>query len=178
MVKFFNSIFGWTFKKIWKKLSFCCYFTEYWENYHFLNMRNIWKRFDHFWLRYHHLIFHSTCVNIRADSEYISAESALKPQFSLKQRWFFQFWTALIQRKSEMISSETELSSADVFQVPWISPEKVKSLKQLCSALIISGTSTRVTLLCQGLIPFVEGAEFFKISKVADFSRNQTKHWC
>ena len=37
---------------------------------------------------------------------------------------FFQFWTALIQRKSELISSETELISADVYHVLWMSGEK------------------------------------------------------
>ena len=34
------------------------------------------------------------------------------------------FWTALIQWKSELISSETELISADVFHFLWISAEK------------------------------------------------------
>ena len=43
---------------------------------------------------------------------------------ALKQGWVFQFWTALIQRKSELISSETELISADVYHVLWISAEK------------------------------------------------------
>ena len=35
-----------------------------------------------------------------------------------------QFWAALIQRKSELISSETELIGADVYHVLWISAEK------------------------------------------------------
>ena len=43
---------------------------------------------------------------------------------ALKQRWIFQFWTALIQRKSELISSVSELISADVYHVLWISAEK------------------------------------------------------
>ena len=41
-----------------------------------------------------------------------------------KQRWIFQFWAALIQRKSELISSETALISADVFHFIWIIAEK------------------------------------------------------
>ena len=36
---------------------------------------------------------------------------------ALKQLWIFQFWTALIQRKSELIS-------ADVYHVLWIGAEK------------------------------------------------------
>ena len=36
----------------------------------------------------------------------------------------FQFWTARIQKKSELISSEIELISADVYHVLWISAEK------------------------------------------------------
>ena len=66
------------------------------------------------WLRYHILIFLSTCVNIRADSEYISAESALFNagnqifQSKEKQRWtvLIQSWFSLKQRCSELISNE------------------------------------------------------------------------
>ena len=47
--------------------------------------------------------------------------SVLKQRCSaLKQRWIFQFWTALIQRKSELIS-------ADVFHILWISAEKCQN---------------------------------------------------
>ena len=153
------------------------------QEYHF---NDHFARLYHFWQRYHTLMFSSTCVNIKADSEQISAESALKTlcirvqkisaeqrwfrahflwnsaeffsseqrwfranqrwisaqnpmyqnsenqrwtaliqsSFSLKQRWIFQLWTALIQSKSELINSETELISADVLHVLWISAQK------------------------------------------------------
>ena len=65
-------------------------------------------------------------------SELIQSKWALNQRCSaLRQRWNFQFWTALIQKKSElissetvMISSETVLISADVFHILRISPEK------------------------------------------------------
>ena len=50
----------------------------------------------------------------------------IQSRFSLKLRWIFQFWTALIQRKSELISSETKLISADVFHVIWISADSTE----------------------------------------------------
>ena len=83
MVQLFKNIFafiGVKFQDYSKKfeslLSICRIFTfsliqEYHFNDHFV-------RFQHSGLRYHILIVSSTCVTIRADSEQINAESALK----------------------------------------------------------------------------------------------------
>ena len=48
----------------------------------------------------------------------------LKMWNSVDFPWLCQFWTRLLQRKSELISSETPLLSADVFHVLWISIKK------------------------------------------------------
>ena len=82
MVQLFKNIFGFIgvkfqdySKKFESLLSICRILTfsliqEYHFNDHFV-------RFQHFGLRYHILIVSPACVNIRADSEVISAESAL-----------------------------------------------------------------------------------------------------
>ena len=109
-----------------------------------------WCVFIIFRIRYHILLLSFTRVDVRAFPERISAElvlnqhcSFLKNQFSelLKsalneddselivaetalfstdQRWIFHFWAALMQRKTERISSETEFRRrcccAKVFQ--------------------------------------------------------------
>ena len=55
--------------------------------------------------------------------------SALKPKcfgtekFNADQRWNFEFWTALVQKKSELIKSGTTLISAGILRVLWISAE-------------------------------------------------------
>ena len=67
-----------------------------------------------------------------ADSKPFFCETTL---FSVNQCWIFQFWTAVIQRKSDLICSETALISADVFQFLWISFKKRQiSEKTLLSA--------------------------------------------
>ena len=55
----------------------------------------------------------------------ISAENSTfqSSKISAVQCWNFQFWTAPIQRKSEMIWSETALISAGISRVLWISAE-------------------------------------------------------
>ena len=55
------------------------------------------------------------------DSKLIVSETAL---FSADQCWLLLFWTVLILRKSELISSEAALINSDVFHVLWISAEK------------------------------------------------------
>ena len=98
-------------------------------------------------------------------SELIQSKSALKTQcFRVKKistdsklifseiALIFQFWTALIHRKLEVISSETELISADAFHVLESALKNAKTQKERCSALIVSGTLIRefwiaVTLL-------------------------------
>ena len=86
------------------------------------------------------MIFFETAL-IHSWTEQISSESVLKQRWKPKvseQRtsalntadsfWnnaeLLLFWTALIQWKSELISSKTELISADVFHFLWISAEK------------------------------------------------------
>ena len=84
----------------------------------FLNTKNAISKttssvFHHFWLRYHNLKFRSTCVNnIRANSEWIRAESELNqpwisaenPMFQSSEEW------ALNSAASELILSETALN--------------------------------------------------------------------
>ena len=74
--KAFSHVVGWTFKLIWNSLSFWCHFTEDWGNLHVAKIEyeechfdDHFKRFHHFRLRCHNLIFPSICVNIRANSE-------------------------------------------------------------------------------------------------------------
>ena len=129
MVRFFESIFPFSqinFQGYFRKLSFCWSFTEYSGMFTFLNTRNailmttssVFITSDYvitIWYSYLHVLM----------SEIIQSKSALSQRCSaLKQRWIFQFWTALTQRKPELISSETELISADVFHVLWSSAEK------------------------------------------------------
>ena len=69
-----------------------------------------------------------------SELELIRSCFSLKQRCSaLKQRWIFQFWTALIQRKSALI----------FFMFSESALRNVKTMKQRCSALIISATSTR-----------------------------------
>ena len=64
-----------------------------------------------------------------------------------EQPWILQFWKTLIQRKSEMISSQTASISPDIFMVSESVPISAeKRLRQRYSELIISGTSTRVKI--------------------------------
>ena len=55
----------------------------------------------------------------------------------------FQTWTALIQKTSELTSSETELISAEVLMFSESAMKNIKPLKHRCSAMIFSGTSIR-----------------------------------
>ena len=143
MLQLFKNIFafiGVKFQYNSKKFEFllwiCRIFTfslihEYHFNDHFVC-------FQHFGLRYHILIVLSTCVNIRADSEWISAVQRWKSNGSELRKSalnsadsdLFLTETALIQRKSELISSETELISADVYHVLWISAENRKNYEK------------------------------------------------
>ena len=69
---------------------------------------------------------------IQSKSELNKRFSTLKTQYfradsfwiSANQCCILQFWTALAQRNSELISSKTALISADVFHDLWISAEK------------------------------------------------------
>ena len=147
MVQLFKNIFafiGVKFQDYSKKfeslLSISRIFTfsliqEYQFNDHFV-------RFQHFGLHYHILIVSPTCVNIRADSEWISAVQRWKSnvseqkKISSEQRWFRenQSWSALKQSWSALMFTMFSESAL----------KNVKTMKQQCSALITSGTSTRV----------------------------------
>ena len=50
------------------------------------------------------------------------------------QSWKNQRWTELIQRKPDLVSSEAELISANVFKVLWINAEK----RQISEAALLS----------------------------------------
>ena len=154
VVKLFKNIFafnGMNFQNYFEKFEFWLSFCRISGIFTFSSKQEYpfnddFVRAHQFWLRYQILLFSSTCVNIKPDSEQISAESTLfsarnpmfqsygsqrwtaliQSWFSLKKRWIFQFWTPLMLS----IFSESELKN-------------VKSLKQRCPALIISGTSTR-----------------------------------
>ena len=77
MVQFSESIFPFSqinYQNYFRKLSFCWYFTEYSGKFTFFEYEEChytdhFKRFHYFWIRYHNLIFLSTCVNVRANSE-------------------------------------------------------------------------------------------------------------
>ena len=90
--------------------------------YHECHFNDHIKRFHHFRLRYHNLIFPPACFTIscrllNTQCFRVEKTALIQSWFSLKQRWIFQFWTALIQRKSELIS-------ADALCVLWMSAEK------------------------------------------------------
>ena len=101
-----------------------------------MHFNDHFKHLNHFWLRYHDLIFPSACFNIRANSESMSTESALNQDcsalktqyfrakknsaefFSSEQRWFKenQSWSALKQSWSALMFfmfSESALLRAD-----------------------------------------------------------------
>ena len=86
-----------------KNFEFCCHFEEKWGNYIFKTwnaiVSTILRVFITFLLPYHLLIFPSTCVDIRAESEKIIAELALfGAQKMMFRSWENQRWTELIQR--------------------------------------------------------------------------------
>ena len=128
----------WNFKIVSKNLSFRCLFADFLAKFIFFNTRNaIWTTnscifftSDYvvtIWYSYLHeliseLIHSKSALN--QHSLALKTQSFIAKKISAKQRRFraaFQVWTALIQRKSELIFSETELISANFFHVLWIS---------------------------------------------------------
>ena len=121
--------------KIW---IFAVIFQNFWGNLRFMNTRNailmtnlcvsitsyyvitIWYSHPHVLISE---LIHSKsaldkgCSALKIPCFRAKKISAEQRWFSLEQRWILQFWTALIQRKSELIS-------ADVFHILWISTEK------------------------------------------------------
>ena len=72
--KEFSRLVGWTFEIISKNMSFYGYSKEYWGKFTYFeyeecHFKDHFKRFHHFWLRFHNYIFPSACFNIRANSE-------------------------------------------------------------------------------------------------------------
>ena len=70
----------------------------------------------------------------RVTQRWISVVQRRKPDISEVKN---KFWTALTQRKSQVISSKTALISTDVFHVFWISAENFKYLKQHGSSALL-----------------------------------------
>ena len=89
------------------------------QEYHF---KDYFVRFQHFGLGYHILIVSSTCVNIRAESEEISAESGL-----------FKRWKSNVSepRKSALNSADSELF---LFETALFSSETALNFSVLNSA--------------------------------------------
>ena len=123
LVQFFINVcpFNQTnFQIYFQTLTFCCHFTECWGKINFFWIQGMpffdhFNRFQHFWQRYHSLIIPSICAYTRDHSGWISTTQKfvrseiqrwtglIQSWFSLKQRRFFQFSTAGIQRKSELL---------------------------------------------------------------------------
>ena len=170
MVQLFRKIFAFIglkiqdySKKIESLLSICRIFTfsliqEYQFNDHFV-------RFQQFGLRYHILIVSSTCSSVQL---WKSNVSELK-KISAEQRWFraVSLWNSAVQlwNSAEFFSSEQrwfrENQSWSARKQSWSALmfiifsesalKNVKTMKQRCSALITSGTSTREFIInfCQ-----------------------------
>ena len=75
--------------------------------------------------------------------------AAIDLSLSEKLRWKFEFWTALLQKK---ISADQQWYFACTLKQHWAALKSMKSLKQWCSPLIFSGTSTRVGILFSQLM--------------------------
>ena len=113
MAQLFKSILpfsGMSFQDYWEKMEFSLSFCRFWETYLFFNtgIPFYWplRAFYHFWLRYHVLIFSSTCVNIQS---WLRANQRWKPNVSesrksaLIQSWFFlkQLWIFLVLNSAD-----------------------------------------------------------------------------
>ena len=124
----FSSFVAWTFKIISKNAVFAAIFQSFEKINIFISTRNAILMttscvFITFWLRYHNLLISSTCVNIKADSPPKTQDFRAK---KASADWGLVFF-------------ETELFSAYVFHVFWISPEKRQNAeKALFSADYLS----------------------------------------
>ena len=122
-----------------KSLSHCTFWKSFGKSAYFKYiechiLKTSFIRFRHLWLRYHILIFSSTCVNFKPDSKQISAEN---PMFVSSEN---QRWTTLIQSWSALKQRSSVLMFFTFFESTLKSTEKC----QIYSALIISGTSMRI----------------------------------